>query len=58
MDPGGKDELIKCLNHISEEEPDDHVSFLDYTQEWITRVNRGRLFVISDIVYRAFYAIE
>lgn len=49
---------MSCLNIISKEEPGENVEVLDYTRQWITTVNCGGLYVISDIVYRAFYAIE
>ena len=33
-------------------------SLLDYTKEWVERVNRGGLFIISDEAYRLFASIE
>ena len=33
-------------------------SFLDYTQEWVNKVNRVGLFVVSDEAYRFFVSLE
>jgi hypothetical protein len=33
-------------------------SFLDYTREWVDKVNRGGLFYVSDGAYNLFVAIE
>lgn len=33
-------------------------SLLNYTKEWIERVNRGRFFEISDEAYCFFVAVE
>ena len=33
-------------------------SFLEYTQEWTKKVNRGGLFLISDEAYRFFISLE
>ena len=36
----------------------EHSDFLNYTKEWIDKVNRGGLFPLNDMTYYFFVAIE
>ena len=48
--------FVECLSHMAVDGPGD--SFMDYTREWITKVNRGGLFETSDNAYMLFASIE
>ena len=48
--------FVECLSQMHSEGPTS--SLLDYTKEWVERVNRGGLFIISDEAYRLFASIE
>ena len=48
--------FVECLANMSVEGPES--SLLDYTKEWMARINRGGLFDISDEGYSLFVAIE
>ena len=41
-----------------EESASVHLSFYDYTKEWMKKVNRGGLFETNDQSFRLFKAIE
>lgn len=49
-------QFVECLSRMENDGPT--TSFLDYTQEWVKKVNRGGLFVISDEAYRFFVSLE
>ena len=50
------EKFVKCLNKMQIDGPAS--SFLEYTVEWATRVNRGGLFELSDDAYYLFAAID
>ena len=55
--PGKKAaQFVECLGNMHSKGPTS--SLLDYTKEWMEKVNRGGLFDISDKVYRLFVSIE
>lgn len=55
--PGEKAaQFVECLGNMHSEGPTS--SLLDYTKEWVEKVNRGGLFDISDEAYRLFVSIE
>ena len=43
--------------HDESEDPENASSYLDYTSQWIKKINRGGLFLIGDNVYEIFHAI-
>ena len=49
-------EFVECIDsmHVAGQAS----SFLDYTREWVDKVNRGGLFYVSDYAYNLFAAIE
>ena len=49
-------QFVECLDKMYNEGPT--TTFLEYTQEWVQRVNRGGLFVVSDEAYRFFLSLE
>lgn len=49
-------EFVECIDAMHVVGPD--TSFLDYTREWVEKLNRGGLFCVSDTVYNLFIAIE
>ena len=49
-------QFVECLSRMENDGPT--TSFLDYTQEWVKKVNRGGLFVVSDEAYRFFVSLE
>lgn len=49
-------EFVECIDSMHVVGPAS--SFLDYTREWVDKVNRGGLFYISDDAYNLFVAIE
>ena len=53
-------DFIECLDKMREQHDDTSstTSFLEYTQEWTKKVNRGGLFLISDEAYRFFISLE
>ena len=48
--------FVECLSHLAVEGPES--SMIEYTREWIKKVNRGGLFDINDQGYNLFLAIE
>ena len=55
--PGEKAaQFVECLSNMHSDGPTS--SLLDYTKEWVEKVNRGGLFDISDEAYRLFLSIE
>ena len=55
--PGEKAaQFVECLCNMHSEGPTS--SLLDYTKEWVEKINRGGLFDISDEAYRLFVSIE
>ena len=48
--------FVECINQMYEDGPSS--SLLDYTREWIDRVNRGGLFDVSDEAFMLFFSIE
>ena len=55
--PGDKAAVfVECLDHMEAEGPT--TSLLAYTREWVDRINRGRLFDISDEAYYLFIAVK
>lgn len=48
--------FVECLSHMAIDGPED--SFLDYTKEWIHKVNRGGLFEVNNGAYMLFESIE
>ena len=55
--PGEKAaQFVECLSNMHSDGPTS--SLLDYTKEWVERVNRGGLFDVSDEAYRLFVSIE
>ena len=49
-------EFTECLNNFQVEGTS--TSLLDYTKNWVERVNRGGLFEVNDEAYFLFVAIE
>ena len=49
-------QFVECLNRMHNDGP--MTSFLDYTREWVQKINRGGLFVVSDEAYRFFVSLE
>lgn len=49
-------QFAECLDHFRVEGATSN--FLDYTKDWVHRVNRGGLFEVSDEAYFLFVAIE
>ena len=49
-------QFVECLSNMHSDGPTS--SLLDYTKEWVEKVNRGGLFDISDEDYRLFISIE
>ncbi|XP_062508481.1 uncharacterized protein LOC134184753 [Corticium candelabrum] len=52
-----KEEFILCLWGMCEDETDCE-DFLAYTRHWVDRVNRGGLFIVSDLSYLLFEQLE
>ena len=50
------EEYVECLGSMAVES--DFGDFLDYTKDWIDRVNRGGLFPLNDITFEFFVAVE
>ena len=50
------DQFIECLGDMAVES--EHSDFLNYTKDWIGKVNRGGLFPLNDMTYCFFVAIE
>ena len=48
--------FVECIDHMHAVGPIS--SFLEYTREWIDRVNRGGIFDTSDVAHYLFVAIE
>ena len=48
--------FVECIDHMHAAGPT--TSLLDYTREWVDKVNRGGLFDVSDEAYNLFVAIE
>ena len=52
-------DFIECLDKKREQHDDiSFTSFLEYTQEWTKKVNKGGLFIISVEAYRFFISLE
>ena len=54
-------DFIECLDKMREQHNDtmqSTTSFLEYTQEWTKKINRGGLFIISDEAYNFFISLE
>ena len=54
-------QFVKCLNKMRYMELETDglaTSFLAYTQEWVKKVDRGGLFVISDEAYSFFIVLQ
>ena len=52
-------DFIECLDKKREQHDDiSFTSFLEYTQEWTEKVNKGGLFIISVEAYRFFISLE
>ena len=49
-------QFVECLSNMQNEGSSS--SLLDYTKEWVEKVNRGGLFDVSDEAYRLFVSIE
>ena len=49
-------EFVQCLDQLGVSVQGE--TYLDYTRKWIELVNRGKLFQISDEVYRFFHDLE
>ena len=50
--------FLECLDKMEMAMDGRESSFYDYTREWITKLDRGGLFKISDNAYALFAAIE
>lgn len=48
--------FVECLDYMHADGTSS--SLLEYTTEWVQRINRGGLFDVSDDTYRLFVAIE
>ena len=48
--------FVKCIDYMHAVGPSS--SLLEYTREWIDKVNRGGLFDVSDEAFHLFVAIE
>ena len=48
------DKFIKCLGDMAVRSECNSENLLDYTKEWIDKVNRGGLFPLNDVTYRFF----
>ena len=58
-----KQDYLACLELLgegltSQELEKENTTFLEYTKKWVTSVDRGGLFKITDEGYRLFYEIE
>ena len=49
-------EFVQCLDQLGVSGEGE--TYLDYTRGWIKHVNRGKLFQVSDEVYRFFHDLE
>lgn len=55
--PGEKAaQFVECIDHMHADGTSE--SLLQYTREWVERVNRGGLFDVSDEAYSLFVVIE
>jgi len=48
-------QFVECLDRMRQDNDIDAVpaaSFLDYTTEWVHRINRGGLFMMCDDAYK------
>lgn len=52
------DKFIECLGDMAVRSECNSENLLDYTKEWIDRVNRGGLFPLNDATYRFFVSVE
>lgn len=50
------EQFVTCLRNMAV--LSEHDSFLEYTKEWIQRVNRGGLFPLNNTTYEFFISIE
>lgn len=48
--------FVECLSHMASS--GEESSFYDYTLEWMTNIDRGGLFYVSDTTFSFFKAIE
>ena len=46
------DHFVECLGDMAVES--EHSDFLNYTKEWIDKVNHGGLFPLNDMTYYFF----
>ena len=51
VESDGKDALVMILHSWNKEQTSTSVSFLDYTREWVDRINRGGLYQVNDEFY-------
>ena len=49
---------LQVLNSMHEDDTEDCEEYLEYTKEWITRIDRGGLYRVSDETYLLFYWME
>jgi hypothetical protein len=49
-------QFVECLSHVAVGGESEESSFYDYTSEWVTAVDRGGLFRVSDctLLFKAF----
>ena len=48
--------FVECLSHMAID--GNETSLMDYTKEWIEKINRGGLFEVKDNTFQLFQAIE
>ena len=52
------DKFIECLGNMAVRSEHESESLLDYTKEWIDKVNHGGLFPLNEVTYKFFVSIE
>ena len=52
------DKFIECLGKMAVRSESNSEHFLDYTKEWLDRVNRGGLFPLNGATYCFFVSVE
>ena len=48
--------IVECLSSMAVN--GDESNFLEYTRDWLVKINRGGLFEVNDLAYRLFKEIE
>ena len=52
-------QFVKCLDRMRHDgDEGSTTSFMDYTREWVHKVNRGGLFLVCNDTYKFFVSLE